>query len=307
MSGGIDNSWNRGEKVVPVVKVLRKGALTLVMAVIAIILLFPIVITFTNSLMTEKEIEINYGSIGQMNEVIEGREAIFVNLKLLPDQVSLEQYAKVFLDNPKYLTMFWNSVFLVVPIIAGQTLVAALAAYAFSKLKFRGRDPLFLIYVLTMLMPFQVTLVPNYIMADKLGILDSSYAIILPGIFAAFGVFMLRQFMLDIPYAYIEASKMDGAGHFLIFYKIIIPMIKPGLAALVILLFVDYWNMVEQPLIFLEDPFKQPLSVFLSRINEEERGIAFAASILYMAPMVMLFLYAESYFIEGIQLSGIKG
>ncbi|AIQ23916.1 carbohydrate ABC transporter permease [Paenibacillus sp. FSL H8-0261] len=291
----------------PVVKVLRKGALTLVMAVIAVLLLFPIVITFTNSLMTEKEIEINYGPIGQMNEVIEGREDPFVNLKLLPDQVSLDQYTKVLLDNPKYLTMFWNSVFMVVPIIAGQTLVAALAAYAFSKLKFRGRDPLFLIYVLTMLMPFQVTLVPNYIMADRLGILNSSYAIILPGIFAAFGVFMLRQFMLDIPYAYIEASKMDGAGHFLIFYKIIIPMIKPGLAALVILLFVDYWNMVEQPLIFLDDPFKQPLSVFLSRINEGERGIAFAASILYMAPMVMLFLYAESYFIEGVQLSGIKG
>ncbi|WP_188114487.1 carbohydrate ABC transporter permease [Paenibacillus sp. B2(2019)] len=277
------------------------------MAIIAVLLLFPIVITFTNSLMTEKEIEINYGPIGQMNEVIEGREDPYVNLKLLPDQVSLDQYTKVLLDNPKYLTMFWNSVFMVVPIIAGQTLVAALAAYAFSKLKFRGRDPLFLIYVLTMLMPFQVTLVPNYIMADKLGILDSSYAIILPGIFAAFGVFMLRQFMLDIPYAYIEASKMDGAGHFLIFYKIIIPMIKPGLAALVILLFVDYWNMVEQPLIFLNDPFKQPLSVFLSRINEGERGIAFAASILYMAPMVMLFLYAESYFIEGVQLSGIKG
>lgn len=307
MNGGIDNSWNRGEKVVPVVKVLRKGTLTFVMAIIAVLLLFPIVITFTNSLMTEKEIEINYGPIGQMNEVIEGREDPFVNLKLLPDQVSLHQYTKVLLDNPKYLTMFWNSVFMVVPIIAGQTLVAALAAYAFSKLKFRGRDPLFLIYVLTMLMPFQVTLVPNYIMADKLGILDSSYAIILPGIFAAFGVFMLRQFMLDIPYAYIEASKMDGAGHFLIFYKIIIPMIKPGLAALVILLFVDYWNMVEQPLIFLNDPFKQPLSVFLSRINEGERGIAFAASILYMAPMVMLFLYAESYFIEGVQLSGIKG
>lgn len=272
MNGGIDNSWNRGEKVVPVVKVLRKGALTLFMAVIAVLLLFPIVITFTNSLMTEKEIEINYGPIGQMNEVIEGREDPFVNLKLLPDQVSLDQYTKVLLDNPKYLTMFWNSVFMVVPIIAGQTLVAALAAYAFSKLKFRGRDPLFLIYVLTMLMPFQVTLVPNYIMADKLGILNSSYAIILPGIFAAFGVFMLRQFMLDIPYAYIEASKMDGAGHFLIFYKIIIPMIKPGLAALVILLFVDYWNMVEQPLIFLDDPFKQPLSVFLSRINEGERN-----------------------------------
>lgn len=289
-----------------VTKILQKSALMVVMVIIAVLLLFPIVITFTNSLMTEKEIGINYGPIGQMNKAAAGRTNPYVNLKLLPDQVTLEQYGKVLVGSPRYLMMFWNSVLMVVPIIAGQTLVAALAAYAFSKLQFRGRDHLFLVYVLTMLMPFQVTLVPNYIMADKLGLLNSPNAIILPGIFAAFGVFMLRQFMLDIPYAYIEAAKMDGAGHLRIFYKIIIPMIKPGLASLVILLFVDYWNMVEQPLIFLDDPFKQPLSVYLSRINGEP-GIAFAASILYMAPMVLLFLYAETYFIEGIQLSGIKG
>lgn len=290
-----------------VVHILKKSVLTFVMGVIAMLLLSPIVITFTNSLMTELEIGINYGLIGQMNEVIPGRDESFANLKLIPDKVSFEQYRKVFIDNPKFLTMFWNSVFMVVPIIVGQTIVAALAAYAFSKLKFRGRDSMFLVYVMTMLMPFQVTLVPNYIMVDKLGMLNSTGAIIVPGIFAAFGVFMLRQFMLDIPYAYIEAAKIDGAGHLRIFMTMIIPMIKPGLAALVILLFVDYWNMVEQPLIFLDDPFKQPLSVFLSRINDSERGIAFAASMLYMAPMVMLFLYAESYFIEGIQLSGVKG
>ncbi|NQX70328.1 carbohydrate ABC transporter permease [Paenibacillus alba] len=289
-----------------VAKILHKSVLTVVMGAIAVLLLMPIVITFTNSFMTEQEIGINYGPIGQMNKAAEGRPNPFVNLKIVPDQVTLEQYGKVLIGSPKYLAMFWNSVFMVVPIIAGQTLVAALAAYAFSKLQFRGRDPLFLVYVMTMLMPFQVTLVPNYMMADKLGLLNSTNAIILPGIFAAFGVFMLRQFMLDIPYAYIEAAKLDGAGHLRIFYKIIMPMIKPGLAALVILLFVDYWNMVEQPLIFLDDPFKQPLSVYLSRINGET-GIAFAASMLYMAPMVLLFLYAETYFIEGVQLSGIKG
>ncbi|QHW34889.1 carbohydrate ABC transporter permease [Paenibacillus rhizovicinus] len=284
---------------------MKKSALTVVMCAIAILLLFPIVITFTNSLMTDQEIGMNYGQIGQMNQAVAGREHAFVNLKLLPDQVTLMQYGKVLVDSPRYLAMFWNSVFLVAPIIAGQVLVAALAAYALSKLKFRGREFLFLVYVLTMLMPFQVTLVPNYIIADKLGLLGSANAIILPGIFAAFGVFMLRQFMLEIPYAYIEAAKMDGAGHVRIFCKIIIPMVKPGLAALVILLFVDYWNMVEQPLVFLDDPFKQPLSVFLSRIDGE--GIASAASMIYMAPAVLLFLFAETYFIKGVQLSGIKG
>ncbi|WP_340030415.1 carbohydrate ABC transporter permease [Paenibacillus sp. FSL K6-1122] len=290
-----------------IVYILKNGVLTFILSVIALILISPIVIIFTNSMMTEQEIGINYGLIGQMNEAAVGRDGAFANLKLIPDKVSFAQYGKVFIDNPKFMLMFWNSVFMVVPIIVGQTLVAALAAYAFSKLKFRGRDSMFLVYVMTMLMPFQVTLVPNYIMVDMLGMLNSTSAIILPGIFAAFGVFMLRQFMLDIPYAYIEAAKMDGAGHLRIFVTMIIPMIKPGLAALVILLFVDYWNMVEQPLIFLEDPFKQPLSVFLSTINQSDKGIAFAASMLYMAPMVMVFLYAESYFIEGIQLSGVKG
>ncbi|BBH20058.1 sugar ABC transporter permease [Paenibacillus baekrokdamisoli] len=288
-------------------RVLQKYALTIAMTAIAVLLIFPIIITFTNSLLTEQEISINYGLIGKMNETAAGTANPFINLKLLPDQVSLEQYGKILINSPKYLTMFWNSVFMVVPIIIGQTLVSALAAYAFGKLQFRGRESLFLIYVLTMLMPFQVTLVPNYIMADKLGLLNSTNAIILPGIFAAFGVFMLRQSMLHIPYTYIEAAKMDGAGHLRIFYLIIIPMIKPGLAALVVLLFVDYWNMVEQPLIFLDDPFMQPLSVYLSRINTGEQGVAFAASVLYMTPMVLLFLYAETYFIEGIQLSGIKG
>lgn len=290
----------------PVDKVLPKLILTVIMGVVALLMLFPIGVTLINSFMSSREIEINYGPVGQMNTVIEGRSDPFANLKWLPDQVSLEQYGKVLLESPMYLSMFWNSVFLVVPIIAGQTLIAALAAYAFSKLRFRGRELLFLVYVLTMLMPFQVTLVPNYIMADRLGLLNSPGAIILPGIFAAFGVFMLRQFMLDIPYAYIEAAKMDGAGHLRIFYTLIVPMVQPGLAALTILLFVDYWNMVEQPLIFLDDPLRQPLSVYLSNVSKE-KGLAFAASVIYMAPMVLLFLYAETFFIEGIQLSGIKG
>ncbi|RXZ83224.1 carbohydrate ABC transporter permease [Paenibacillaceae bacterium] len=285
----------------------RKLALTLVMGLIAAVMMLPIVITFTNSFMTESEIEYNYHLIGKMVNVAAGEKDGFINLKLIPDWISFRQYAEVLIHKPVFLQMFWNSALMVAPIIAGQVLVAALAAYAFAKLRFWGREKLFVIYLMTMLMPFQVTLVPNYIIADKLGLMNTTSAIILPGIFSAFGVFMLRQFMMHIPYSYIEAAKIDGAGHVRIFYQIMIPLVQPGLAALTVLLFVDNWNMVEQPLIFLEDAFKQPLSLYLSRINEGARGIAFAASVVYMAPMVLLFLYAESYFVEGIQLSGIKG
>ncbi|MCK8486946.1 carbohydrate ABC transporter permease [Paenibacillus sp. MBLB2552] len=288
-------------------KLLPQIALTAILGFFALLMSVPLLLTFTNSLMTETEIGMNYGLIGQMTDVAAGGNTRFVNLKLLPDWLSFGQYREVLILNSKFLRMFWNSVGMVVPIIAGQTLVASLAAYAFAKLRFRGRDKLFLVYLLTMLMPFQVTLVPNYLVASTLGLMNKEAAIILPGVFGAFGVFMLRQFMAHIPGAYAEAAKMDGAGEWTVFRHIAIPLAKPGLAALAVLLFVDYWNMIEQPLLFLEDSFKQPLSLYLARIASEERGVGFAASVLYMTPMLLLFFYAESYFIQGVQMSGIKG
>ncbi len=286
----------------------RKLVLMLIMVGLAVVMLFPIIVTVTNSLMTESEISYNYDLIGKMVDTAASEEkGTFINLKIIPDWVSFNQYVEVLIHKPVFLQMFWNSVFMVVPIIGGQVLVASLAAYAFAKLRFWGRDKLFLIYVMMMLMPFQVTLVPNYIIAEKLALLNTFSAIILPGIFGAFGVFMLRQFMMHIPFAYIEAARIDGAGQFVIFIKIIIPLVHSGIAALIVLLFVDNWNMVEQPLIFLEDAYKQPLSLYLAQINEGARGVAFAASVLFMAPMVLLFSYTQSYFVEGIQLSGIKG
>lgn len=268
---------------------------------IAGLLLLPVVLTFVNSLMTKREIMANYGMLGKTDT------SQFVNLKWIPDWVSFQQYQEVLISSPQFLHLFWNSVYMVVPIIVGQASVATLAAFAFGKLRFRGREALFLMYLMTMLMPFQVTLVPNYLMADRLGLLNHPGSIILPGVFGAFGVFLLRQFMLHIHSSLIEAAKMDGAGIMRILVSIALPMVKPGIAALVVLLFVDYWNMVEQPLIFLQDAAMQPLSVFLSRIQEDLLGVSFAVSVVYMMPMVLLFLSAERYFIEGIQLSGVKG
>ncbi|WP_239615308.1 carbohydrate ABC transporter permease [Cohnella mopanensis] len=275
--------------------------LSLLLIAIAVLLLMPVVLTVVSSFMTEREIVANYGMLGKTDT------SVFVNLKWIPDWVSLRQYGKVLIATPKFLYLFWNSVSLVAPIIIGQASVATLAAFAFGKLCFPGRDGLFFLYLMTMLMPFQVTLVPNYLMADRLGLLNHSGSIILPGVFGAFGVFLLRQFMLHIHSAYIEAAKMDGAGYLRIFVSVALPMVKPGIAALVVLLFVDYWNMVEQPLIFLQDAAMQPLSVYLSRIQEDALGVSFAVSVVYMTPMVLLFLSAERYFIEGIQLSGVKG
>lgn len=288
---------------------LNKVILTVLLSILAIVFLFPLLLTIADSFMSEQEIVANYSMIvsdkGSVQD--EGSGEKFANLKLIPDRVTLKQYYTVLVKRIQFLVMFWNSVKVALSIILGQITVSAMAAYAFAKIEFRGREKLFFLYIIVMLMPFQVTLVPNYIVADKLGLVGNYLSIILPGVFSTFGVFLLRQFMVYIPDAYAESAKIDGANHWDIFTKIIMPMTKTGIAALAILVFIDSWNMVEQPLIFLKDVNQQPLSTFLSSINSGERGIAFAASTIYMVPMLLVFLYGENYLVEGIQLSGLKG
>lgn len=274
------------------------------LVLIALAMLFPVVLTVSNSFMSEEEISRHYEALDGGDSAAAGEN---VMIRLIPETVTLSQFGEVLLKRPKFLLHFWNSVKLTLPIIAGQAVIGTLAGFAFTKLAFPGRDRLFFVYLLTMLMPFQVTLVPNYLVADKLGFLNSYGAIILPGLFASFGVFLMRQFMASIPDAYLEAIRIDGAGHFRAFIHIALPLAKPGIAALVLLSFVDNWNMVEQPILFLSEPIRQPLSVYLATIAEGARGVAFAASVLYMTPMVLIFLYGEEHLVEGIQMSGIKG
>lgn len=258
--------------------------------------------------MGENEIARNYAILsGDTRSGVSEGAVEFLKLRIIPDEVVFKQYSAVLIRFTKYLSMFWNSVIIVVPIITGQIIVAAMAAYAFSRIGFKGRDKIFLVYIVTMLMPFQVTLVPNYIIADMLGLTGSFLSIIFPGIFNTFGVFLLRQFMVYIPREYNDAVAVDGGTHADAFLKVILPMSRTELAALAILVFIDNWNMVEQPLIFLQDVNMQPLSIYLSVINTSQRGISFAASTIYMLPMLLVFLYGENYFVEGVQLSGIKG
>jgi len=278
--------------------------------IVAVFSLMPIVLTILNSFMSTKEIVTNYSavfsSLAGATTDTKTYLATEAHLKLIPDMVSFEQYATVLFKSPTYLLKFWNSVVLVVPIVVFQMVVGSLASYSFSRYRRKRREVLFFSYIILMLMPFQVTLVPNYLIAQQLGILNTPQAIILPGIFSTFSVFLLSKYMRQIPSSYIEAAKLDGAGEWHIFTRICLPMCRSALYAMGILLFIDYWNMVEQPLILLTDPDKQPLSVFLAEINSGEVGIAFAASVVFMIPPLLIFLNGEQYLIEGISRSGIK-
>ena len=282
---------------------------TLIAASFAILFLMPIVLTITNSFMSASEISSNYGSVFAVNE--NGGKVFIaekVNLKFIPDMVSFSQYITVLFKSPDYLLKFWNSVILVGPIVIFQLAVASLAAYGFARYTGKLRSIIFFSYVILMLMPYQVTLVPNYLVASWLHLLDSYWAIWLPGIFSPFAVYLLTKFMKRIPYSVIEAAQIDGANEWQIFWKICLPLCKGALCSAAILVFIDYWNMVEQPLILLSDPDTHPLSVFLSKINAGEVGLAFAVATIYMVPSLLVFLYGEEYLVDGITYQGgIKG
>lgn len=283
-----------------------RAAMFLLCFVFAVMFLLPTVLTISNSFMSEAEIKSNYGMVFSTTDG--GYVSKKVNLKFIPDKVTLGQYISGLIKSPEYLLKLWNSILLVVPIVILQVSVAAVAAYAFTRWRGRIRSGIFFFYVILMLMPYQVTLVPNYLVSQWLGILNTPWAIILPGMFAPFSVFLLTKFMRRIPYALIEAAKVDGAGEWEIFTKICLPQCRSALYSIAILVFIDYWNMVEQPLILLADAEAQPLSVFLSSINSGEIGLAFAMATVYMIPCLLLFLHGEEYLVEGIANSGsVKG
>ena len=280
----------------------------LLCAVFALLFLLPTVLTITNSFMTQSEITASYGQV--FENANDGKSYISktIELKFIPDKVSFTQYFTVLLKSPDYLLKFWNSVILTAPIVFAQLMVASIAAYGFTRWRGKVRDSLFFFYVILMLMPYQVTLVPNYLVSDWLKILNTRWAIFLPGAFAPFSVFLLTKFMRRIPMAVIESAKIDGANEWHIFWNICLPQCRSALYSIAILVFIDNWNMVEQPLILLNDVEKQPLSMFLSSINAGEIGIAFAAAVIYMIPGLLLFLHGEAYLVEGIAHSGsVKG
>jgi len=259
--------------------------------------------------MAASEISSNYGSVFATTET-GGKVYISekVNLKFIPDMVSFSQYATVLFKSPDYLLKFWNSVILVGPIVFFQLLVASFASFGFARYKGKLRTIIFFAYIILMLMPYQVTLVPNYLVSDFLNLLDTYGAIWLPGIFSPFAVYLLTKFMRRIPDSVIEAAQIDGAGEWQIYRKICMPLCKGAICSAAILVFIDYWNMVEQPLILLSDGETHPLSVFLSKINAGEIGLAFAVATIYMVPSLLIFLYGEEYLVYGITYQGgVKG
>ncbi len=275
---------------------VRQGILKIFLFILALVAVFPIVYVLSHSLKSEELIAYIYS-----NEGIGVWDKVFIK----PFCIHLGQYYRTFFRTPEFLHLFWNSVIVTTTIVVFQGAIALLAAYGFSKLKFPGVDILFYIYIVIMLMPFQVTLVPNYLVLHKLKLLDSYAALILPGIFNTFGVFFLKQFMEGIDYVFIEEARLSGASELQIIRYIMLPICKPVIVSVAVLLFIDYWNMIEQPIVFISSIDKYPLSVYLSVITDKNIAIGFACSVLYMVLPILLILYAENDLTSQLKLKNL--
>jgi len=260
----------------------------------------PFLFMLTNSFAGEGEIMRRYGAL------LSGNSDIHTAVSFIPERITLNGYLDVFLLSPNYLMKFWNSLFLTTVIVIGQTIVAVLAGYGLAKFRFPGKNIFLFFVIILSMMPRQVTLVPGFLVLDWMGLIGSYTAVILPGIFATFGTFLLSQVFSSIPDNMLDAARIDGAGQWKIFQKIAIPYVKTGIAALIVLVFIDNWNMVEQPLLYLRDTKKYPLSVFLSFIQRDALGISFVCGILAMVPVALLFLHLKNVLIQGIEFSNLK-
>jgi multiple sugar transport system permease protein len=275
--------------------------------IIALLYICPLLIIATNSFMSRGEIARNYSaSYDRFDyEKMQAEEVHYVEYSLIPDRISFDQYNSL-IASPEFLDLFVNSFRITLPILALQLFTGMTAAYGFAAWRSRFKELIFCVYIILMLLPFQATLVSNYIIADRLNILNTHLSIILPWGVSPFAAFIMRQSVRGIPASIFEAAEIDGAGHLRRFALIAVPMVKGGLASLAILVFTDCWAMVEQPMIFLRDQAKEPLSLLLSQLGQNNIGLIFAASVIYMLPAVWVFLYGQEYFEQGVKLSALR-
>ncbi len=233
---------------------------------------------------------------------------------LVPREAHPENYAKVY-DVTRnmgggFARWYFNSVLVAVVVTLGQVTTSACAAYAFARLRFAGRDKLFLGYLGTMMIPGAVTMIPNFILMRKLGALDSYFALMVPTMFSAYGTFMLRQFFMGIPRDLEEAATIDGCGLFRIFTTIILPLSKPALATLTIFTFMGNWQSFYWPLIMVNRDSMKTLPLGLLSfmgLYSTQWTLLMAGSLMMILPMIIVFVLGQKWFINGIQLGAIKG
>lgn len=278
---------------------LFKRLLILILLILAVIICFPVLFLIVGSLMGSDELNHYLGAVLGSSEG-------FASWALLPTWPTFKAYVQLLLDSPEFFVMFWNSVKMTAAILIGQILTGVPAAWGFAKLNIPHKKLLFNLYIILMLMPFQVTMLSNYLTLNAMQLMNTSWAIILPAAFSTFPVFIMYHFFRSIPDGIIESAKLDGASKFQVFFYIGIPLGSSGIVSALVLSFLDAWNLIEQPLTFLKDKTLWPLSLYLPNISMENAGLAFVASVITLIPSLLVFLAGQNYLEQGIAASAVK-
>lgn len=272
----------------------------IILAVFSMVIWLPVAMIAGGSFMSGDEFEQN------LSPIFEEDSENMASWNIIPEYPTLRAYLELLIDSPGFFVMFWNTCKIVFPILAGQLLICVPAAWGFARYDFRFKNILLFLYIVLMLMPFQVTMVSNYLVLDGLKLLNTHMGIILPAVFSTFPVFIMYRFFKAVPASVIEAAETDGAGEFQIFTHIGLPMGAPGVISIIVLGFLEYWSIIEQPLIFLKDKSLLPLSLFMPDIASASDGLYLAASVLTIIPSMLIFLFGQKYLEKGIRASGMK-
>ena len=282
-------------------KSFRIWSARIVLTLLALIIILPMVQTFLYSFASISEMQAWLNTRGRLDDTI------WMESHVSPNIISLGQYEQILIKDEKVLHFFTNSVMYAFAILVGQALVVPALAYGLSKFKFRGREMIFFLIVLLMLMPFQVTMVPNVLTLRFMGLMNTVWAVILPMLFAPFYIFLIRQFMITLPDELLEASSIDGAGPFRSFLWIVLPVCRPVLGAAAALSFAESWNLVEQPLAYLTEVQNlMPLSTLFNQMTKRPSGYEFAGAALYILPALLIYLFFQEDILAGIQLTEMK-
>jgi multiple sugar transport system permease protein len=229
--------------------------------------------------------------------------------KLLPSTLKFSNYSSLWRELPISRWIF-NSAYIVVLAILGKLILASTAAYAFARLRWPGRDYVFYAYLSALMIPWEVTLIPGFVLMRQFGWIDTHLALIVPSIGDVFGTFLLRQFFLSLPRELEDAARIDGAGYFGVFWWIILPLSRPALAVVAVLGFMGVWNAFLWPLIMLNSTDKFTLPVGLQLLNSQhgtDWTVLMAGDVIALIPVVIVYLAAQKYFVQGITMTAIKG
>lgn len=277
----------------------RRAALYVFLTVLGIFFCTPVLFLLTGSVTSRYE-------LGQYLAPLSDAAKGFVYWKWMPDYPAFSHYENVLLFTPQFYVVFWNSVKITAFILAGQLLVAVPAAWAFAIYPFPRRRLLFTVYLVLMLMPFQVTMLSSYLVLNGLHLMNTHGAVILPAVFSAFPVFLIYRSFCGIPKELLEAARVDGAGEWQIFWRMGMPLASGGILSSAVLGFLECWNLIEQPLAFLKDQSLWPLSLYLPEISLDQAGYAFVASVITLIPALFVFLLGRDYLERGIAASALK-